>query len=166
MRCSLVVLGAVVAAVVLVACSGDADDTPPTEPSITESPPPGDELVGLSLDLPAEARSGATVTFKLIVTNPSAELVELTTGLPYVSFTLTAQDGTLVWPPLEGGPAPLIHHTFAPGQSQEFTTIPAEQALVAESGDPLPPGDYVVQGFFHEADGTLESEPAVLTVVP
>ena len=154
----------------LYAC--DAGDPPPQdsrvdpEPAVsaTESTPSGDSVANLRarLEVPAEVKAGATLTFSLHVTNVGSRTVELYLRgrTPDFDVTIAGSDGSLAWRRFEDAVIPAIVQLrpLAPGASLVLHTTWDQRV---RSGRALTAGDYVVTAMLLTEDAGGVPAPSV-----
>ena len=131
------------AALIDVGCSG-------VEPwPLDDANPPGEAFVravDYSLEVDGLVSYGDAVRMKLTLRNVSDEPVDFVTGgRPPHDFVVSTPDGEQVWHWLCAKIIllPLDSQTLEPGEVMEFT---GEWEQVDNRGEPVPPGDYLVQG--------------------
>lgn len=121
----------------------------------------------LALRLPGAVRVGEPVRIELVLGNPSDEAVELAVPgrPPAFDLTIETEDGGPVWRRLEGGAVAmaLTLVRVEPGGERVFRDAWDGRGA---SGEPVPPGRYLVRGVLPAEGGELGAGPEPLEILP
>jgi hypothetical protein len=121
----------------------------------------------LQVEAPHQAVVGQPVDLRLVVSNSSGSVINLSGGDPAEAYAFVVYDdaGHVVWLSLHDYvlSAVLANWTIAP---HDQVSHEVSWSGVGDDGQPLPPGEYTVVGkIFLSDNDTPESPPAAITLL-
>ncbi|MGH7573559.1 MAG: BsuPI-related putative proteinase inhibitor [Longimicrobiales bacterium] len=144
---------------------GRSDNTP--DPAqLASAPAQIRGSLALTLEAPAQVRSGESVPLRLVLENRGDEPAEVELGGDPIAFdfVITADDGAEVWSRLEGVAVSdiLQSRTLAPGETIEFTDSWEQRG---NDGRRVSPGTYSVRGVLPVVPDGWSTDARTMTIV-